>query len=68
MQVAVNRHLWESTLPLAVAKLPNVDPNMNFTFIDEGESSKRKLLSIQEKELQKKKKTDLLELARKPFT
>jgi hypothetical protein len=67
LQVAANRLLWESTLPPAVVRLPNVDPNMNFTFIDEGESSKKKLLSIQEKE-SLKKKTDLLELAKKPFT
>ena len=66
MQVAANRTLWESTLPPAITKLPDVDPNMKFTYIDEGESSKRKLLSIQEKEMERKKK-DLLELAKKPF-
>lgn len=66
LQVAANRSLWESTLPPAITKLPEVDPNMKFTYIDEGESSKRKLLSIQEKEMERKKK-DLLELAKKPF-
>jgi hypothetical protein len=66
MQVAANRSLWESTIPLAITKLPDVDPNMKFTYIDEGESSKKKLLSIQEKEMERKKK-DLLELAKKPF-
>ena len=66
MQVAANRSLWESTLLPAITKLPNVDPNMKFTYINEGESSKRKLLSIQEKEMEKKRK-DLVELAKKPF-
>jgi hypothetical protein len=66
MQVAANRSLWESTLLPAVTKLPDVDPNMKFTYINEGESSKKKLLSIQEKEMEKKKK-DLVELAKKPF-
>ena len=66
MQVAANRSLWESALPPAITKLPDVDPNMKFTYIDEGESSKRKLLSIQEKEMERKKK-DLIELAKKPF-